>query len=597
MGIPSRAALVAVGLLVTFGPTLTSAAPVVSVKARTAIELEPIRRAAGGITVRGRVVDRFTRTPIPWMLVNVRLDDLVHEAQADGNGRFETGFNAVGGAHDVEIDYAGDRHYSPASYEIRAFDVGKNPLTLGVDAERTVDLGAGPLEITMTAESDAGGVALRAELFAGDAEADALDLVGAVDTDNSGRGAFMLDQAQMGTPGRKRIEARYSGSPDYDAARAHTTFLLVTSSSVGFTLDDASIKYEARLRGKGELVDAAAAGLGGGAVNLVVGEREVAETVTATDGSFSFNVRASELGAGKHNVQVVFSPTRAWHRSSHSEPVTVTVAEPQPVPVSYTLAAFAATALVLIAFVGLRTQPWKRWKWLALWRSDDETAESGNDDAPPRASAIHTGLQPARPSLVSTLRRAQDHGFTGVVRNAINGRSIAGATVAINHDSHGLELADTGAGANAGGFALSELAPGMWHASVSADGFVTEQFTVSIPHRGELRGVRIDLLPVRERIFAMYGDIAKPLLPDAELWCIWTPRQVFDHVRGLIFGQSVERRPAALAELTEFVEETYFSPRTPTESTLEHAGELISAARVETAQTLVDPEPSDIEHN
>jgi hypothetical protein len=43
---------------------------------------------------------------------------------------------------------------------------------------------------------------------------------------------------------------------------------------------------------------------------------------------------------------------------------------------------------------------------------------------------------------------------------------------------------------------------GDWSAAVRAHGHVTETFVVSIPHRGELRGVRVDLVPVRERVRA-----------------------------------------------------------------------------------------------
>ena len=87
------------------------------------------------------------------------------------------------------------------------------------------------------------------------------------------------------------------------------------------------------------------------------------------------------------------------------------------------------------------------------------------------------------------------------------------------------------------------------------------QFAVSIPHRGELRGVRVDLVPVRERVFQLYRRAAEPVLPEARLWGIWSPRQIVDHVRS--------KRPSpALAELTDFVEEVYFSSRLAAETVL-----------------------------
>ena len=125
-----------------------------------------------------------------------------------------------------------------------------------------------------------------------------------------------------------------------------------------------------------------------------------------------------------------------------------------------------------------------------------------------------------------------------------------------------------------GDFAVERLAPGTWAGKARAPGYVTEAFSVAIPHRGELRGVRIDLMPVRERVFQIYRDVAWGLLPGPQLWGIWTPREIFDHVRG--------RRPAgALGALTDFVEETYFSPRVPDEAILADASSRARAAMVE----------------
>ena len=87
-----------------------------------------------------------------------------------------------------------------------------------------------------------------------------------------------------------------------------------------------------------------------------------------------------------------------------------------------------------------------------------------------------------------------------------------------------------------GRFEIDALPPGTWRVEVASYGYVTERFEISLPHRGELRGVRIDLLPVRERVFHIYRDVALGLLPSPGLWGVWTPREIFDHVRS--------RRPA-----------------------------------------------------
>jgi hypothetical protein len=72
-------------------------------------------------------------------------------------------------------------------------------------------------------------------------------------------------------------------------------------------------------------------------------------------------------------------------------------------------------------------------------------------------------------------------------------------------------------------------------------------------------------------VFQLYRRAAEPILPEARLWGIWSPRQIVDHVRG-------NKPTPALAELTDFVEEVYFSPRIAAESVLPQAAERVDRA-------------------
>jgi hypothetical protein len=138
-----------------------------------------------------------------------------------------------------------------------------------------------------------------------------------------------------------------------------------------------------------------------------------------------------------------------------------------------------------------------------------------------------------------------------------------------------------------GAFGFEELAEGAQLATVSASGYVSERFELDIPHRGELRDTRVDLLPVRERIFQMYREVAESFLPRPDLWGVWTPRQIFDHVRAA-------RTAQALSRLTDYVEEKYFSARVPEEAELVEAEATVSAVKSEAARdgtTVRDPEP------
>ncbi|HWN69005.1 MAG TPA: carboxypeptidase-like regulatory domain-containing protein, partial [Haliangium sp.] len=154
---------------------------------------------------------------------------------------------------------------------------------------------------------------------------------------------------------------------------------------------------------------------------------------------------------------------------------------------------------------------------------------------------------------------------------AVTNRRLQDARVMIAHEQMHQHRQETDA---RGRFQFEDLFAGSWQVEVGATGYVTEKFTITVPHRGEYLGARVDLVSVRERIFSMYREVAEPLLPDRTKWGIWTPRQIVDHVR--------EQKPSpVLAALTNFVEESYFSQRTPQETVLAEAAQRMAQARAE----------------
>ncbi|HEY0190798.1 MAG TPA: carboxypeptidase-like regulatory domain-containing protein, partial [Kofleriaceae bacterium] len=288
--------------------------------------------------------------------------------------------------------------------------------------------------------------------------------------------------------------------------------------------------------------------------------------------SYKFKVEGEVLGEGQWGVQVQADPGKPSIKPSRSQPEIIRVASPQPVPVSYTIAAFVATAAAAGGFFLARTRPWRRLRRPAA--PADEPAHAAPEDQ------AGGGLVSAKPGIAATLRRASDDGFSGAVRDTVRGRPVADAVVWLRLERAGAGVieeereARTGADGN---FAFEALPAGEWRAEVAAPGHVTEKFGVLIPHRGELRGVRVDLVPVRERVFQLYRRAAEPILPEARLWGVWSPRQIVDHVRG--------KRPSpALADLTNFVEEVYFSARVAEETVLPAASEQVDRAIRERAR-------------
>jgi hypothetical protein len=561
--------------IVLAGPA--HAAPIVQVKARSSVQLDPVRRVPGGIEVRGRLIDRSVRGPILWASLTVRLDDRIVNSVTDEDGEFAQHFPIIEGAHSVTVSYAGDRTYAGSTASIEGFDVNKEPVTLTVKTQREIATGGGELPVIVRAKSLHGPVAITATVLFGDAGAQMLDPVGTVSTNDSGRGEIALPDAKLGKPGRKRLTVRFAGNEAYDVASAHAEIIVTTGTAIELSVSDTEVRYEDSVSSKGRLVDSTGAAIAGAPVALIARGKHVADALTGPDGRFVLSVDAAELGAGKIGLQAKFESPERWRKSSRSSPITVTIFEPQPVPMRYTVAAFAATAFAVLAFVGLRTRPWVG--LLARLRPDatDSAGRRSGSGGVANLQEIRTGLVQARPSLVSTLRRPNDFGFSGTVCDAVTGKSVASAELVLVAQNQSQHQAVAGAG---GKFELGPLEGGHWTVVVSCGTYCTERFEVTLPHRGELRGARVELMPVRERIFRIYREAALPLLPDPAKWGIWTPRQLFDYVR--------EQRPAeALADLTDFVEDKYFSQRTPTEDILDEARNRAGAATAETQQAMV----------
>lgn len=550
-----RRIFLVIGLALVGGltaPPPAVAAPTVQVRARTDIQIRPVRRRNDGMLVLGGVmIERASGQGVGGLGVQVEVAGVTYDAVTAQDGSFTIVAEPSDVPVDVEIRFEGDDRFDPARHLERGMDPSKMAVDLSVEVQ-TTSTGA-----VVTADARADGV--RAELpvtlrFTGDTPEPHVDIEG-----TTGK-PVMVKRADIFGPGPKRVRARYAGDATHGPATAETSFELGTGTQVKMSLDDADVAFESAISARGTVLDDDGRPVARAAVVLLAGNRRLGATSTDKDGRWRIKVAADLLGTGRHSLQGAAETTERWRRPSRSEPLFVTIGTRRPAPVGITLAAFAATAVIAIGFVLARRRPWRK-------------AEA---PAPPSPAQVEVkgGLEPARASLVSTLRRAHDHGFAGTVRDAVRGRGLAEAELLLTLGSDvRRSVAD-----DEGRFAFEELAIGEWSARVASPGHVTEHFTVSIPHRGELRGARIDLVPVREKIFTMYRRAALPILPSPDLWGIWSPRQIVDHVRSAT-------PPARLAELTTFVEECYFSARVPDEGVLPAAEAKVAAALAERAGT------------
>jgi len=539
-----------------------AAAPQIDIKARTSLALEKVRlRGDGTAEVTGQLLDKLTGDGIGGQTVTIRVGDQQVVAMSGDDGKFHAVVPVPDGPQPVLLRFPGGQLLDNSDFTTIT-DPSRAQVTLSFGVEEA----PGGSKIVVTATADDQPTRLSVELAVGAATDKDLSPLQTIET-----GApFVLTRKAAGGAGARRLRAFFPGDAARQPASAETTLELTAATTTSISVTATSLAYEDDLGVTGKVADEDGHPIPRAAVTLASGDRRLAQGATAEDGTYKFEVEAEVIGAGPFVVQVQADPGTSFIKGSRSDPVTVRIHAPQPVPVSYTIAAFLATGLAAGGFFLARSKPWQR------FRRPAPPAEIPSEDG--EVEQVAGGLTIAKPGIVSTLRRAADDGFAGVVRDTVRGRPVDQAVVRLLLGELERE-ARTGAD---GSFTFEKLVAGEWAAEVAAPGHVTERFRVSIPHRGELRGVRIDLVPVRERVFQLYRRAAEPVLPEARLWGIWSPRQIVDHVRS--------KRPSpALAELTDFVEEVYFSSRLAAETVIPNASERVDLAIRERSHSANSP--------
>ncbi len=292
-----RSAAAALAALVCVAAT-AAAAPLVTVKARTELELAPVRRIPGGVEVSGVLRDRSQGQGVRFADLAVELDGSSRVARTRDDGAFSLTYPITDGVHSIELSFAGDRQYAPTSAARRGFDVTKEPISLSLRTSREVTLGRDELVVAITARAELGPAAVTLALSATDANGDNPVALGEASTDAEGLGQVTLEPARLGAPGRKRLRASFAGNDAYDVASAETEFVLASATSLELDLRATSLRFEDELVGTGRLVDARGDGIDGVAVSLLAGPRRVADTLTSDGGQFRLRIDAGELGEG-----------------------------------------------------------------------------------------------------------------------------------------------------------------------------------------------------------------------------------------------------------------------------------------------------------
>ncbi|HEY0986904.1 MAG TPA: carboxypeptidase-like regulatory domain-containing protein, partial [Kofleriaceae bacterium] len=389
-----------------------AAPPQVEIRAQTKLVLDKVRLTGDEVAeIRGELVDNLTGDGIGGQVVTIKIGDQTTRATTGPDGRFRATIAVSAGQQPVELAFRGGALLSPAQLT-QVTDPARAQVALTIDFQ---DAPSG-VTVFVRATADDQPVQIPIALSAG-APTDPLVPAGTVQSGEP----FQLTRTAAGGAGIRRVRASFAGDDTRQAASVERTVELSAGSTTTMALSATRIAYEDDLGVTGAVSDQDGRPVGRAAVTLESGDRRLAQSATAEDGTYRFKIEGEILGQGQWGIQVQTDPGKSSIKPSRSAPEIVRVSAPQPVPVSYTIAAFLATACAAGGFFTARAKPWRR-----LQRSAPPADMPAN---PAHDEQVEGGLVVAKPGLVSTLRRPSDEGFSGVVRDTVRGRPVPGAVV------------------------------------------------------------------------------------------------------------------------------------------------------------------------
>lgn len=562
--IRARLAATLVALFACSAPAAADEA-VIHVRARLRIDVDGIERAPNGLIVRGVLRDDATDDPVPGRTVAISVDDtdgnkgFYHYAEPTApDGSFHWRVPLPLGAYRLRIGAGGDTDYVAPTPVDREIDVARTTPVITIHVPERVAAHAPSLKVVVEAHDADGMGPPRAYddsawlNVAGRRRTGLTFVAGRAESEELG---------PFGHPGERiKVEVEIEADDLRNAARASKTVLLTAKTFLTLTSDGDKVSPDALLFVSGKLDDddgpLAAAGV---AIGLE-GGADLGHVVTDAAGSFATWIRGRDLPAGKVFLEARYRPPHDWRDAAVSPTVPVEVLPTPPVAVWPYIVSPALTLLAAAVVFAARDRRWRVW----LRRRADRRRTA----APPPVA----GLTESRPGLLSSLRARADFGLVGFVVDATDDRAIVAATLVVRAGGQTRAAAVDARGR----FAVEELPAGPVLVEIAAPGYVGEQFTRTLPHRGELRGARVRLVPVRARIFDAWRRAAAPLYPSPKAAETMTPRelQLFVERRRLLPHDR-------LTQLTNLVESAVWGPHAPSTADLAEAERLASALKAD----------------
>jgi len=518
--------LLGLGLFLA-GPAAAQSGPRVVVRAETRIELRVERAPDAAPHLVGTLRDELG-TPLDGRPIDV---SVWSDAAADAGGRWTAHPRTDGrGSFDVLLGGAESGWWASASFPGDGLHVGTEArqridlelahvsLTVHLDDRGVLDLDRPRHAVRIAASSAAGGaglaVSLRSELGVVLAEGR---------TDEGAELVLDVPSDRLGPPSAGRLIALSAADALRSAAQAEVPIVrrrptTLTLARAGDDLDRTSLS--------GELRDAEGPRAREAVALYASPERYLGTALTDEAGHFAFEVTAASVSGLGAEIALVarFASDAPWIGASESPPVRWSL---RP-PLADGSAVLGAVSLLLVLLaLGL------------LWRRPGSAAPGAVE---PGQTSIELGER--------TRERITE--VSGRVQDARTGSPVAAR----------VEIAGQVHVAGADGRFLLHPAPGRHRLILRAEGYALLEAELTVPHRGEHRGMRVRLPAMRDLALAPLRPIALQLLPSAELWSLWTQRELLAALR------KAGREPPELADLIERVERACYAESPPAEDEL-----------------------------
>lgn len=548
-----RAGLASLVLAVT-APAPAGAYPIV-VRAGSRLELA-MRHEGTRMAIDGRLL-RDDGEPIS----GARVLLTVGPAQAatvltDASGRFGWAAELAFGQYDVVASFAG-RGEVDGSSEQRRFDFGRADVSLDLALPARIDRARQSVEIEVRADSESGAGNLEVIL----SDREGRPLARAV-TNRAGLARLLVQPRTLGSPGPVRLEVR--STPDMLRGAGHDVgdTILVSQSRLALGPVAPEVAADGEIVVVGSLRDEEHP-IARGAIEVQVGRSAAVRTSTDERGLFQATVSFEGLPRGELELGVAYRPDADWRQPATVGPLRIEHLAPTPLPVWLLLVPVGVTAVALV---------------LVLRSARDRRSAAARRARGIRAPArVQGGLSASRvtESRLRASRRPPDPEIAGRVLDATTRKGIGGAVVSVAFAGEMRDFVCDGSGR----FATGPLPAGDANVTVAADAYLPESFAARLPHAGELRDVRVELVPVRQRVLEIYRDAALRVLPERDLWGFWTPRELLRFVK-----KRQEARQPPLAPLTDLFEEVYYAGRAARVEHVTRANELAEGIGVRAPQ-------------